>query len=40
MVTWKDGATVRVLRSAAELRRAVAAGDATIRRTASWSTAR
>jgi len=33
MVTWKDGDKARVLRSAAEVRRAVADGDATVKRT-------
>jgi hypothetical protein len=32
-VTWASGATPRVLRSAAEVRRAVAAGEATVERT-------
>jgi hypothetical protein len=34
MVTWADGATPRVLRSAAEIRAAASAGELTIRRTA------
>ena len=32
MVTWKDGGTARVLRSAAAVRRAAAAGEVTIAR--------
>jgi hypothetical protein len=35
MVTWKDGAEPRVLRSAAAVKRAAAAGEVTIRRTQS-----
>ena len=35
MVTWTDSATPRVLRSAADVRRAVAAGDATLERTST-----
>jgi hypothetical protein len=31
MVTWKDGASARVLRSAAAVRQAVARGEATVR---------
>jgi hypothetical protein len=34
MVTWDDGASPRVLESAREIRRAAAAGEVTIRRTA------
>jgi len=30
MVTWKEGATTRVVRSAADVRRAVAAGEAAV----------
>jgi hypothetical protein len=35
MVTWNDGATPRVLRSAAAVRRAASAGEVTLRRTAT-----
>ncbi len=32
LVTWKDGATPRVLRSAAEVKKALAAGEATVKK--------
>ena len=35
MVTWADGATPRILRSAAEVRAAAAAGDVTVKRTST-----
>lgn len=35
MVTWSDGATPRVLRSAADVRRAASAGDVELERTAT-----
>jgi hypothetical protein len=35
MVTWADGATPRVLRSAAQIRAARAAGEVTLRRTST-----
>ena len=32
LVSWKDGATPRVLRSAADVKKALAAGEATVKK--------